>query len=668
MRIIRILGCVAVGAMALAAVACSANPTATPAPGVDGQDQASGGAETGPLLFTIGMHIEPLGPTAQKASTQPSSTGKPASGAKPSPDYNNPELFNRGVSDIETVAGIVEEHGGRMTIQAQSPFTTTAVRMGSTVLSDLEDSGHEIGLHFHEDAHLGKTADSLTPSQWCEVFKQEIGFIHQAGVESEVEYWSGGNLYSHLLDAATCAGLSVNSDWKNPETQTTDLALVGTVPWRPSGSTNGTDTSAFARHDPDGEVIFLPEGNYDRGDFAASRRSDDAGGDQAYFDYLESQLLRSLETAQPGKVNVFHFTVHPGEFRGNVNDPFAVIDRFLTEVVDPLVAEGKVQWATYSEMAAAFEAWEGANPGVDPRADTGATPAATSTAAAVATATPAVKGQPSDRATTSGKVERDVTYCTGGGTSLKMDVYYPQGGSGLTPAVLYVHGGGWSSGSKTAGAGAETISALVAKGFLVAAVDYRLAPQNKWPAQIEDVKCAVRYLRANAAKYSIDPNNIGAYGGSAGGHLVAMLGVTDGDEGFEGTGGWAGVSSRVQAVVDMFGPTDLTVQFEGANQGTITNVFGAQTRPSEILTNASPVTWVSADDPAFLILHGEKDTLVPLAQSQKLHDRLTAAGVDATLMVVKNAGHSFRQEGGAISPSRAEISNMIVAFFEDHLK
>ncbi|RIL01954.1 hypothetical protein DCC78_08920 [bacterium] len=686
MRFAKMLGSLAVAIAAVGVVACSpSTDTAGSLPAGSGSGSGSNpeSSEAGPLLFTIGMHIEPLGPTAQAAAAQPSTAGKPGGASRPGPDYNNVEMFERSVADMETLAGIVEEHGGKMTIQAQSPFTTTAVNTGSTILSDLQDAGHEIGLHFHEDAHLGKTVNELGTEKWCEVMKEEIGFIHDAGVEGDINYWSGGNLYSHLLEAATCAGLSVNSDWKNPDTQQTDLALVGTVPWRPSGSVSGSgatlDTSAFASHDPSGEVIFLPEGNYDRSDFAASRRSEEAGGDEAYFEYLESQLLRSVETAVPGKVNVFHFTIHPGEFRGNNNDPFGVIERFLSEVVDPLVAEGKVEWATLSEMAAAFEEWEDENPGADPRegqdaaspapSDSGTAAGASPTVpASTSPAAPASGGKPRTGKAYTGKVDRDVTYCTAGGTALKMDIYYPQGASGETPAVLYVHGGGWTGGSKSGGSGSETIPSLVAEGFLVAAVDYRLAPKDKWPAQIEDVKCAVRYLRANAEKYSIDADSIGAYGGSAGGHLVSMLGVTDGDEGFEGTGGWAGVSSRVQAVVSMFGAGDMTVEFNGASQAILTGVFGVESRPSEVLAKASPVTWASSDDPPFLLLHGEKDKLVPLSQSQVLHDALMKAGTEPELVVVKNAGHGFAPTGGAISPTRTEISAMIAAFFAEHLK
>ena len=654
----------------LALVACSDTtpaPAATPpanAPAVEST------ASTQPLLFDIGMHIEPLGATAQQ---QGRPTPPTAAGGKPDPDYNIQQTFERGVQDVDTVAKIVEKHAGRMTIQAQSPFTTSAIKYGSTILSDLEDRGHEIGLHFHEQDHMGKDSSALAPEKWCSVFKEEIGYIHQAGVDHEVEYWSGGNLYPGLLDAATCAGLSVNSDWKNPATQSTDPALIGTGPWRPAGGTNGTDTSKFAKHDPNGPVVFLPEGNFDKTDFASMRRSEDAGGDQAYFDYLKQSLLKSIETAQPGRVNVFHFTVHPGEFRGSPTDAFAVIDRFLTDVVDPLVKEGKVKWATFSEMAAAFQSWEKANPGVDPRSNTASvaapatTPAASQTAAATAAApTAAQAGRGAAQPT--GKVDRDVTYCSPNGQAQKMDVYYPSNSTGNAPVVLYVHGGGWTSGDKRSGNGSETIPELVKRGYLVAAVNYRLAPAAKFPAQIEDVKCAVRFLRANATKYGIDPNRIGAMGGSAGGHLVSLLGTSDASSGFEGNGGYAGVSSRVQAVVDMFGPADLTVGFEGASDTLLKGVFGASSRTDPIVKNASPVTWISKDDPPFLILHGENDRLVPLSQSQELYDRLTAAGVPAKLVVVKNAGHGFVPDGGQISPSRDELTKMIADFFDARLK
>ncbi len=649
----------------LTLVACSGTTWTPPATSEPQAPVAQAAASTQALLFDIGMHIEPLGSTAQQ---QGRPTPPSAAGSKPDPDYNNKQIFDRGVQDIDAVAKIVEKHGGRMTIQAQSPFTTSAVTYGSRILSDLEDRGHEIGLHFHEDAHLGKDGNSLSLDRWCSVFEEEISYIHQAGVEHDVAYWSGGNLYPGLLDAAECAGLSVNSDWKNPSTQTTDEALIGTVPWRPAGGTKGTDTSEFAKHDPNGPVVFLPEGNYDKTNFASMRRADEADGDEAYFDYLAQSLLRSIETAEPGKVNVFHFTVHPGEFRGSPTDAFAVIDRFLTEVVDPLVKEGKVEWATFSEMAAAFEAWEKANPRVDPRSGTVSVTAPAPTANPAATAAPAAAKPGRGATQTTGEVDRDVTYCSPNGQAQQMDIYYPATVAGSAPAVLYVHGGGWTSGDKRSGNGSDAIPELVKRGYLVAAVNYRLVPASKFPAQIEDVKCAVRYLRANAAKYGIDPNRIGAMGGSAGGHLVSLLGTSDASSELEGTGGYAGVSSRVQAMVDMFGPADLTVSFEGASDTLLKNVFGASSRTDAVVKNASPVTWISKDDPPFLILHGEKDKLVPLSQSQELYDHLTAAGVPAKLVVVKNAGHGFVPDGGQISPSRDEITKVIADFFDTKLK
>ena len=297
------------------------------------------------LFFTIGMHIEPMGETAQGYG-----------GGKA--DYHTAQFFDKQVQDILTVTQMVEAHGGRMTVQAQSPFTTVAIESGNTILADLAANGHEIALHFHEDAHMGKNSTALQPLDWCNVLKEEISYITQASGVTDIRYWSGGNLYVDMYEAAECAGLDVNSDWKNPNTQTTDLSLVGVNPWRPAGGTDGTDFTLFTQHDPNGAIIFLPEGQYDKSDFAASRRSDEAGGDEAYFEYLKESLYASLAAAEPGKTNVFHFTIHPGEFRGQAQDPFGVIEKFLTEVVDPLVASGDVQWATFSQMADAYAAEE----------------------------------------------------------------------------------------------------------------------------------------------------------------------------------------------------------------------------------------------------------------------------------------------------------------------
>lgn len=352
------LACSLPGAVVPASPDEAAAPTAAVEPvEIQALETASVPSSTGAavLYFTIGMHIEPMGKTAQGFF----------SGGKG--DYHNPQFFQRQVEDILTVTQMVEAHGGRMTIQAQSPFTSVAIQSGNTILADLAARGHEIALHFHEDAHLGKNSSALSVQQWCDVMKEEIGYITQASGVSDIRYWSGGNLYPNAYEAAECAGLSVNSDWKNPKMQSTDLSLVGVNPWRPAGGTDGRDFTLFTQHDPNGAIIFLPEGQYDRSNFASMRRSEEAGGDEAYFEYLKTQLYASLAAAQPAKVNVFHFTIHPGEFRGDLQDPFGVIEQFLSEVVDPLVASGQVQWATFAEMANAYAAWEYANPGVAPR-------------------------------------------------------------------------------------------------------------------------------------------------------------------------------------------------------------------------------------------------------------------------------------------------------------
>ena len=187
------------------------------------------------------------------------------------------------------------------------------------------------------------------------------------GVEGPIRYWSGGNLFVDLYEAAAAAGLDINSDWKNPNTQSTPELLTGIHPWRPAGGTDGEDVSSFARHDPEAAIVFLPEGAFDILMFANKRKIKTEEGLEAWLDVLEEALLASLEDVHTDRVNVFHFTAHPGEFVGNPASPYEELERFLTEVVDPLVAAGRIEWATFSEMADAFEAWEATHPGVDPR-------------------------------------------------------------------------------------------------------------------------------------------------------------------------------------------------------------------------------------------------------------------------------------------------------------
>jgi len=269
-----------------------------------------------------------------------------------------------------------------------------------------------------------------------------------------------------------------------------------------------------------------------------------------------------------------------------------------------------------------------------------------------------------------GSINRDVTYCTRNGVALQMDIYFPKQTENVAiPIVVYLHGGGWTWGDKSRGPGMVDIPELLARGYVVAAVNYRLAPKYKFPAQIEDVKCAMRFLRAHALSLNIDPNRVGVWGSSAGGHLVALLGLTDASAGFD-VGEYLDQSSRVQAVVDMFGPTDLITLLSGARRvfvRVVQRVFGTTSKDDPKLVRASPLSYVSKDAPPFLILQGDEDYLVPVSQSQELYDRLKAVGANAHLVIIKNAGHGFLPHG-TMNPSRAELTKMIADFFDKNLR
>jgi acetyl esterase/lipase len=266
------------------------------------------------------------------------------------------------------------------------------------------------------------------------------------------------------------------------------------------------------------------------------------------------------------------------------------------------------------------------------------------------------------------QVLRDVTYCTNDGVDLLMDVYFPWKPAGPSPVILFVHGGGWVAGTKTGTPGMSYFLDLARRGYTTFSIDYRLAPTYTFPANIVDVKCAVRSIRAHAQDYNIDPKRIGAWGASAGGHLVALLGISDASAGWD-VGQYTDQSSRVNVVVDMYGIHDLTTEYVVGNvRGLDRMVFAATSPADPILAKASPVTYITPDDPPFLILHGDMDPVVPYTQSQILHDRLIAGGVSSALIIVHNGGHGFNAIGGPISPTYAEIARTIIGFFDEHLR
>jgi acetyl esterase/lipase len=239
---------------------------------------------------------------------------------------------------------------------------------------------------------------------------------------------------------------------------------------------------------------------------------------------------------------------------------------------------------------------------------------------------------------------------------------YRPAAPGLRPVAMYVHGGGWHGGDKAVGADMVDLPELVRRGYAVASVNYRHAPRYRFPAQIEDVKCAIRFLRAQAAVFNLDSDRMGAWGASAGGHLVALAALTPGDAGLEGDGEPAAQSSRLDAVVLLYAPADLAADdLPPRTFDIIRRVFGD--RPAD-LARGSPVTYVHEAAPPFLLLHGDSDASVPLSQSQRLYERLVRAGVPARLVIVRNAGHVFEPVDGPIAPDRAAITRMIGDFFD----
>jgi acetyl esterase/lipase len=264
-----------------------------------------------------------------------------------------------------------------------------------------------------------------------------------------------------------------------------------------------------------------------------------------------------------------------------------------------------------------------------------------------------------------GQALMDVPYCKMDGQPQKMDVYFPTSG-GPWPVFLYVHGGGWDKGDKAEGAGWKYLNG---QGYLVVSVNYRLAAYNvKFPAMIQDVKCAVRYLRAHAGEYNLDPDRIGALGASAGGHLVALLGTSDKSAGWE-AGEYLDQSSRVQAVVAEAVFSDFTQPMPDSIATAIYFAFRELPGTSSlVLKTASPLTYVTPDDPPFLIIHGEKDGYAPLDQARSLDATLQAAGVSSKLVIVQNGEHGLTSSNGnPVVPSAEEISQLILDFLNVNL-
>ena len=300
-------------------------------------------------------------------------------------------------------------------------------------------------------------------------------------------------------------------------------------------------------------------------------------------------------------------------------------------------------------------------------------------------------------------VERDLTYGTyslgGQEQPLKLDLYLPAGDMPM-PVLVFTHGGGWIEGSKDKCPG----NVFARYGYAVACVDYRLAPlqggcpaELTFPVQIQDVKAAVRWLRDHADQYRLDSNHFGAFGDSSGGHLASLLGTSAGKAALQGSQN-PGVSDAVQAVADWYGPVDVTqsppklvftddpctsgfMALSDKYGGEATQYFywtfawsaflGGPLSDANILEQArqaSPLTYIDANDPPFLIIHGEKDGMIPIAQSALLASEMQSAGVDVTFLRLPQAGHNYCDPAGGCTEIFPDFLDPTLKFFDEHLK
>lgn len=263
--------------------------------------------------------------------------------------------------------------------------------------------------------------------------------------------------------------------------------------------------------------------------------------------------------------------------------------------------------------------------------------------------------------TTTVTTQENVPYSSMNGSELHLDVYAPAArGSKIIPAVILIHGGGWTDLDKSTMRGMGQF--LGRSGFVAFSVDYRLfhAGENRWPAQLDDVQRAVRWVRANAAKYSVSPERVGAFGHSAGAQLAALLGMEETRDNSDPA--LAKYSSKVQAVVDVSGPTDFTTEKDPDGVAFLTDFLGTDyAKQPQVWQEASPAFHISKEDAPFLIVHGTQDESVPISQAQELFEKLQAVGVPVAFVKV-DAGHTFQTP-----ETHRQLAIETLAFFHRYL-
>lgn len=256
----------------------------------------------------------------------------------------------------------------------------------------------------------------------------------------------------------------------------------------------------------------------------------------------------------------------------------------------------------------------------------------------------------------------DIQYGEANGIPLLLDMLCPYPVPGYTlPVVIYIHGGGWDGGQRSGGLAPWLSPLLATQGFLAVTISYRLSYQANFPAQLHDVKAAVRWLRANAERYHIHPERIGVWGFSAGGHLSSLLGVTGNQTKLEGDSGSPGYSSNVQAVVAVAAPSDFF--YPGGlieNSSEVKHLLGGTVLEREELARlASPLYHVTSDAPPYLLIHGTHDEVVPFEHTKRMYEALKVAGVEANILSTTE-GHSWGAEW-------YELTRQCLAFFQKFL-
>jgi acetyl esterase/lipase len=271
------------------------------------------------------------------------------------------------------------------------------------------------------------------------------------------------------------------------------------------------------------------------------------------------------------------------------------------------------------------------------------------------------------RAEAAGKIVRDVKFASASEVPLALDMYLPERGAPPIGLIVWVHGGAWRAGSRSA----VDLAGMTARGWAVACVDYRLSSVAKFPAQVFDIKAAIRYLRAHAADYGYPPGRFVIAGSSAGGHLAALVGVSNGERALEGAeGSDVQVSSNVQAIVSLYGASNLTsILSQSTPHGLSVRVpalelllGGQPDAVSELARQASPVFHVDASDPPLLLLHGDQDDQMPINQSHELQGAYEKLGLRAQLIVVHGSGH-----GGAAFTTASNL-DLIDHFLRQQLQ